>query len=331
MNQLLLAGDVGGTKTRLALIEKTAAGSLNRVQIKQYKSADFPNLQSIISQFLAESGTERVERGCIGVPGPVTAGEVKITNLPWHLSEREIEQSTGLNRLLLVNDLVATAAAIPYLKDGEITPILESPELESYGVAAVVAPGTGLGMGFLLRRPDGDTVIPSEGGHARFAPSDQREIRLLEFLSQRDPYVSVEHLLCGPGIKNIFDFVVSESPSKLDQALQSEIAAATDPAALISQKALAQSDSLCAETLEIFLSILGSHCGNVAVTTVATIGVYLGGGIPPKISRLLSAPIFRERFLDRGKMAHLAARIPVSLINNDYAAVTGAASLAARA
>lgn len=329
MSQLLLAGDVGGTKTRLAVISKRRNGTLERGVTKQYKSADHPDLQTIISLFLAEQGSQRPDRGCIGVPGPVANGEVKITNLPWELSEKEIESTTGLKRMLLVNDLFATAAAVPHLTTNDLGVILPGDGTVSGGSMAVVAPGTGLGMGFVARQGASTVILPSEGGHARFAPADELETELLTYLRKRDGYVGIEHLLCGPGIKNIFDFLSSRAPNLVSETLKADLAAASDAAAIISKKALSGEDDLCVQTLDVFLGVLGSHCGNIGITLVATGGIYLGGGIPPKIATKLSSPIFQKRFLERGKMSELAATIPVYLIKDDYAALTGAASLAA--
>lgn len=329
-SQAFLAGDVGGTKTRLAIYDRDSGGNFARHATEQFVSAEFPNLQTIISEFL--TGKEsKVDTGCVGVPGPVSDGKVSITNLPWKLSETEIEASTGLSRLRLVNDLYATTAALPRFREQDLMTIVPGVRTSEPGIAAVVAPGTGLGMGYLLQQGgEAVTIIPSEGGHGRFAPSDQREIELLSFLMERSGYVSNEDLLCGPGIKNIYDFVSSRNPGKVTPDLQEAVKGAKDPAAVISRRALEKADSICVETLEIFVSVLASHCGNTAVSTIATGGIFLGGGIPPKIAPLLDTPLFLEKFLERGKMSNLIKQIPVYLIKDDFAALTGAASLASQ-
>lgn len=327
-NQEFLAGDVGGTKTRLAIFSKNDTGNLARGETEEFRSAEFPNLQTIISKFLKGEHPE-VSTGCIGVPGPVFEGRVKVTNLPWELSESEIESSTDLRRMRLVNDLAATTAAIPYLKDSDLAVIVPGVRAAGQTQAAVIAPGTGLGMGFLVHGQS-NIILPSEGGHARFAPSDLREIELLAFLMKRDGYVSNESLLCGPGIKNIYDFVASRFPEKITSELREAVDSAADPASVISRRALNKSDTACVETLEIFVGILASLCGDTAATGMTMGGIFLGGGIPPKIAPLLTTPLFTERFQQRGKMSGLMKQIPVFLIKDDYAALTGAASLASQ-
>lgn len=327
-----LAGDVGGTKTRLAIYEKSASG-IRRLTVKQYRSADHQNLETIIKQFLSEQ-TQHPSVGCIGVPGPVVNGEVRITNLPWILSEREIEAITGLTRMRLVNDLVATTAALPYLQPEELLPIKSGEPTSGDSLSSVIAPGTGMGMGFMLQNDKGIHIFPSEGGHAGFAPSNAQEDALLHFIrytrAEGSNHVSVEDLLCGPGLKNIFDFVVHDSGRAANTTLTEKFSN-SDPAAVISQAALNSTDQHCIAALDIFVGILGAHCGNVAVTSVATGGVYLGGGIPPKIAPKIDSELFRNRFLDKGKMRDLVERIPVYLIKDDFAALIGASSLASEA
>jgi glucokinase len=324
-----LAGDVGGTKTRLAVYEKSSSG-IRRLSVVQYKSADYANLETIISLFLA-SQEQQVDFGCVGVPGPVVNGAVSITNLPWTLSETEIELKTGLKKILLVNDLVATAAALPYLKGEDLMQIKAGEEVPESSLAAVIAPGTGMGMGFLVKNNKGSHILASEGGHAGFAPANDREEKLLRFLRTENAmttsHICIEDLLCGPGLKNIFDFVVHESGQPAATELVTSFSSA-DPAAMISQAALNQTDQHCVAALDLFVKILGSHCGNVAVTTVATGGVYLGGGIPPRIASKIDSDLFRNSFLDKGKMKELVNRIPIYLIKDDYAALVGASSLA---
>lgn len=327
---MFLAGDVGGTKTRLALV-KREGNVLVRGACEQFKSANFPNLQEIIRGFL-ETHQTKVDFACIGVPGPVQRGLVQITNLPWKLSEREIEAACGLKRMQLVNDLYATAAAIPYFTPQDLIQLYSGGDSEERIVSAVIAPGTGLGQAFLVTPPDGAAfqVIASEGGHASFAPIDAVQSELLEFIKQRYGRASVEHVLCGPGLVNIFSFLAESKRFDVSADLSAELENSGDKAAVISKAALQGTSPICTETLQIFLSALGAHAGNMVLSTLATGGVFLGGGIPPKIIPLLENGTFLESFLAKGKLAHVVKATPVYIIKDDYAALTGAAQLAAR-
>jgi glucokinase len=325
-----LAGDVGGTKTRLAIYDLEGQKAV-QIAVKQYVSAQYSGLAAILSEFLSER-PEKPTIGCVGVPGPVIKGEVKVTNLPWRLSEIALERDSGLKRLRLVNDLTATTAAVPYLthKDLHTVKAGESPGLPA--VSAVVAPGTGHGMGFLYQDASISTILPSEGGHASFAPSNEEQQRLLSFLRDRNEnssHISVEDILSGPGIRNLFDFVIYDRKTQIPAELTSAFSNGDD-AAVIAARALDGSDPLCLKTLELFVSILGSHSGNVAVTTMARGGVFLGGGIPPRILPLIDSDHFRKAFTDKGKMKNLVEGIPVYVIRDDYAALVGASVLARR-
>ena len=324
---MLLAGDVGGTKTRLAAYSLENA-KLKRTDIERFDSRAFPGLDHIAREFI-EKRKLKIEAACFGVPGPVMAGHVKLPNLPWELSESALSKSLGIPRVKLVNDLVATAAAIPHLAPGELMNVYPGRPQKDQRVYAVVAPGTGLGHAFLYVDDGKYHVMASEGGHTAFAPGDDLQIELLNYLRKKFGHVSIERLICGPGLVNIYNFLrdtarAPESP-EVKQRMLSE-----DPGAVIAQTALDASSPLSVQALDIFISILGAHCGNVVLMTMATAGLYLGGGIPPKIAKKFSDPKFLQAFRDKGRFAEVVDTTPINMIVDDHAAVVGAASVASQ-
>lgn len=321
---MFLAGDVGGTKTRLAIFT-AEKGKLTRKETEQYKSNAFPNLEAIIQEFLGKHPT-KINNACFGVPGPVVNGTVKITNLPWQLSEKEIAKTVGFKTVKLVNDLVATAAAIPHFQPADLHVLYEGESERDKSVAAVVAPGTGLGQAMLYRTDKKTYVLPSEGGHACYAPASELEIELLLYLKRKYGIVVNERVMCGPGLYNIYEFLresgYGEEPAELKEMFTKE-----DPAAVISKTGLAGQYDLCSRALDLFSSILGSHAGDMVLTLMATGGVYLGGGIPPKIISKLSEGGTVQAFLNK-KLANVVKATPLYVIKDDFAALMGAAHLA---
>lgn len=326
---LLFAGDVGGTKTELGLFSFELNGSksvLTKLAGERFESATYENFEAIAVPFLKRNrGT--ISGACFGVPGPVVNGAVKVTNLPWVLDEQSLQKTLGLPRVKLVNDLAATGYAIPHLQPNELH-TLHFGKPQPKGVRAVVAPGTGLGHAIIVPTDSGAVVLPSEAGHVRFAPADDIEIELLEFLKKRDGYVSAESILCGPGIRNIYSFLrdtgAAQEPADFRERFEK-----SNHASLISEAGLKGENDICVRTLDIFASALGSQAGNIAVTALATGGVYLGGGIPPKLLEKLKSGITVSAFLARGKMSALMETIPLHVILNQDAALLGAAAVAA--
>ena len=322
---MLLAGDVGGTKTRLALYEE-GDRSLKRLFEERYESAKHGSLEEILGDFLNKHSA-KASVACFGLPGPVVNGRVKVTNLPWELSEDSISRSLNIPRVKLVNDLVATAAAIPAFGEADLLTLHGGSPAEGDGVAAVVAPGTGLGQAFLVRDGGRYSFLPSEGGHSNFAPTNPLEFELHSYIEKRYGHVSVERVLCGPGLVNIYEFLrdsgkAAES-ADLSAALKSGV-----PAAVITQSALKGEHEITVKALETFVSILGAHCCNVVVTVLATKGVYLGGGVPPKIIEKLTDGQILKSYLTKGKMAKQVEAAPLHIIRDDHAALTGAARIA---
>ena len=322
----ILAGDVGGTKIRLGL-HTLKNQELQRTVVKQYESAKYASLSEVIKIFLDENKAS-VQTACFGIPGPVINGTVKVTNLPWTLSESELSSSLNIAKVRLVNDLVATAAAVPYFAADDFVTLHPGKELGKNGIAAVVAPGTGLGQAILTVKDGKVEALASEGGHANFAPNSEIEAELFLHLKKKFSHVSIEHVLCGPGLLNIYNFLKDTNYAKEAPELADEIK--TRPAAaVITSFALENKSDLCVKTLDIFVNILGAHCSNLLLTVLATGGIFLGGGIPPKIMKKLTDGTILEPYLAKGKMRDQVAITALKVIKDDHAALSGAARIAA--
>ncbi|MBN8550331.1 MAG: glucokinase [Deltaproteobacteria bacterium] len=324
---MILAGDVGGTKTRLAfyILEN---GKLKRQDIERYESKAFSGLQDIIDSFLS-TRSFKVEAACFGVPGPVIEGHVKLPNLPWELDEQDLMAHLKVKNLRLVNDLVATAAAVPHLDPSNLISLSAGKPQGKPRVFAVVAPGTGLGHAYLYHEDGKYHVIASEAGHMDFAPTNDTQFALLKYLQEKYKRVSVERVVCGPGLKNIYDFLRDTGRGEETEALRARFEK-EDPGAVIANCGMERSADICVQALDIFISVLGSHAGNVVLMTLATGGLYLGGGIPPKIAKKLNDPLFFQNFTDKGRFVDVVGSTPINIIADDHAAVVGAASIASQ-
>lgn len=328
---MLLAGDVGGTKTRLALYQTHAHG-LEQVAMDQFTSSKFSSLTQIVEQFL-KGLNSKIDAGCFGIPGPVVNGRVKVTNLPWELDERTLAKELGLRRVRLVNDLLATAASIPGLGTDGIVTLHPGDMTRDRTVSAVLAPGTGTGQAFLCSfGPKRSEAFAAEGGHVDYGPQNATEDSLVTFLRAKlaTKRVRVEDLLCGPGIRNIYEFVKEVEKMPEPAELSEELATASDKPAAITKAALAHRFPICERTLEIFCQALVSQAGNLVLTYMATGGLYLGGGIPPRIAELLAAPRVLESYLRKQPLQHVIHQTPLYIIKDDHAAVVGAAQIASQ-
>ena len=322
---LLLAGDIGGTKTVLALVAERDEGA-RVVAEATFPSREYGSLQAVIAAFRA-THLGRVERAAFSVAGPVIGGEAHITYLPWSLGERHLADGLGVERALLVNDLQATAYAIPRLRPEQVTQILPG-EADPRGVRAVVAVGTGLGEAMLVPDPAGFLALPTEGGHTDFAPRNALQRRLLAHLSRTSEHVSYEHVCSGMGITTLYRFLADlPGAPPPPPALAARLAAGGDVTPALVQAALDPRNgcTVCRRALRLLASILGAEAGNAALRSLATGGVYLGGGIPPRILPFLRGRAFREGFLRKGPMSRLMARIPVHVILEPRTALLGAA------
>jgi glucokinase len=321
---MLLAGDIGGTKTDLAIFSNEAGPHAPLIRAEVH-SADYPSLQALAREFRKKAPTP-VDRACFAVAGPVIDGRAKTTNLPWVMDEVSLAKELKLRSVHLMNDLEAIAEAIPILRDGDVR-ALNVGRPVSKGAIAVIAPGTGLGESFLTW--DGSRYIAhsSEGGHADFAPTDERQIGLLRRMLNRFDHVSVEHVCSGIGIPHIYEYLreienVPETPEVAQM-----IAFARDPSAVIIATAVDphNTSKLCAAALDMFVSILASEAANLALKILAIGGVYLAGGIPMRALKALQTPRFMESFKRKGRLSELVERIPI------YVVITRAALIGAAA
>lgn len=320
----VLAGDVGGTKTHLGLFIPGKMRPVARVTATFF-SRDAGSLEAIVAQMF-ERYPVRVKTGCFGIAGPVINGECRATNLPWMVSEKKLRRRFGWRQVRLINDLSSTAVAVPLLRQRELK-ALNGPRVRKGQNIGLVAPGTGLGLTLLVYAGGCYRPVASEGGHADFAPSDASETDLWQYLHARFGHVSTERVLSGPGLVNIYDWLkagghFSESPA-IREAMR-----ASDAARVITENAINGNDPLCRATLERFCRILGSIAGNLALTGLTTGGIFLGGGIPPKILPVLQAGHFMAAFISKGRFEDFMKKIAVRVILNDRAALLGAARCA---
>jgi glucokinase len=321
---VILAGDIGGTNTRLAIFT-AAAGFAAPLAEATFPSRDYPGLEPILREFL--SGVDRpVDYAGFGVAGPVTAGRAAVTNLPWVVDEATLPGAFGFKQVLVMNDLEATAAAAPSLGASDLH-VLNRGHGVKEGVMAVVAPGTGLGEAYMTWDGSRYAVHPSEGGHADFAPVDALQAGLLTHLRKRFDHVSYERVCSGMGIANLYAYFRDSGVAAEAGWLSPRLEAAADPAPLIVAAALdaERPCALCRAVLDAFVSILGAAAGNTALKFLATGGVFLGGGIPPRILPALDGRRFMQAFTRKGRLSGLLEKIPVHVILNPKAALVGAA------
>jgi glucokinase len=319
---MLLAGDIGGTKSRLAVFAD--GGDLRGPLAEELlPSGSFDGVEPLIREFL-KGRALTPERVCLAVAGPVVAGRAMLTNLPWVADAEQIRRAFGFREVRLMNDLAATARAVPLLKPTELR-TLAAGEPAAGGAIALIAPGTGLGEAFLTWDGMRYREHASEGGHADFAPGSPLEMELLRELCKEAGHVSYETLCSGPGLGKLYRFLRERRVEKEQAGLAARLAEAADPAPIIVEAALAGSSPLCIRTVRLFVSILGAEAGNLALKTLAAGGVYLGGGIAPRIVLFLKEGPCLDAFRRKGPMADLLFRMPVHVILEPRAALIGAA------
>ncbi|HVT61554.1 MAG TPA: glucokinase [Thermoanaerobaculia bacterium] len=333
---MILAGDVGGTKTNLGLFELGEAGP-RLAGSASFPSSEFSGLGEVVKLFLAGSGQSGREIGaaCFGIAGPVIDNRTSTPNLAWEIDGAALAAEIGVAAVELINDLVATAEGIAALAAGELQSLQQGSPARTASVApagnqVLIAAGTGLGMALLPVAGSTRVIIPSEGGHADFAPRDEDEIGLLRYLNGRfGEHVSVERVVSGPGLRAIYDYLRDSGFAPEDSRVR-EALAAGDPSRVIGEEGLAGTCRLSSRTLDLFAAAYGAAAGNLALVATATGGVYVGGGIAPKILPRLAGGIFVRAFRDKGRFASYLERIPVQVILNDRTALLGAARAAAR-
>jgi glucokinase len=326
---MILAGDIGGTKTVVALFQEEGEG-LHLVRDATFQSKDHTSLEDIASAFL-QANPVPVHAGCFGVAGPVVAGAVRTTNLPWHLDEPGIAAAIGAPKVKLLNDLEAAAYGMLHLRPEEFAALNPAAAPARQGNVAVIAAGTGLGEAIL--HWDGHQHLPmaSEGGHADFSPRTDLEIDLLRYLRDRQGgHVSWERVLSGPGFHKVYSFLRDRGDFPEPPALADQLRAAPDPSAVITQTGLAGHDPLCVATLDLFATLYGVEAGNLALKCLAVGGVFIGGGIAPKMLPALERGGFLLAFTDKGRLRTFLKTLEVRVALNPRAPLIGAAYFALR-
>jgi glucokinase len=323
---MILAGDIGGTHTRLALFDP-GEERLTPLGLRVYQSRKYEDLGEIARDFLG-GRRERIAFACFAVACPVQGGRCETPNLAWVVDSNELASGLSLDSVEIVNDLVANAYGIEVLEEDDFEVLSSGTRMEG-GNAALISAGTGLGEAGLFRDRSLYRPFASEGGHSDFAPRGELEVELLRFLGAQFGHVSVERVLSGPGLYNIYRFLRERSHDPEPGWLSDQIAAG-DPPAVITQEALAGRSETCGRGLDLFVSIYGAEAGNLALKFMATGGVYIGGGIAPKIVGKLKDGAFLESFRDKGRMRPILESVPLRVILNDKTALLGAANVARR-
>jgi glucokinase len=327
---MVLAGDVGGTKVHLALYS-FASGRLVAVRDQKFPAQGYATLDHVVNEFLTghEDEKKQIVSACFGCPGPVRDGRLKLTNLPWTLDSRELQRSLGIEHIFLINDLEANGFGVPELAAEKICTLHEG-DAQSVGNRGLVSAGTGLGECVLIwdAKARQHVPIPSEGGHCDFAPRNDRDIALLQYLRRTlNGRVSFERVVSGLGMKNIYSFLRDDQKMEEPAWLRDRMAG-EDPNAVIGQCGEDGSSEICVETLRIFTAAFGAEAGNLALKILAAGGIYLGGGIAPKILKTMQDGGFVQAFLDKGRLSPLLETIPVRIILDDTCALLGAAAFA---
>jgi glucokinase len=320
---MILAGDVGGTKVDLALYD-FIDGNLRHTRDKQYLAKEYSGLEEIVKEFIV---AEKVTAACFGVPGPVREGRLRLTNLPWTLDSRELAADLKIDYIFLINDLQANGYGIAELDADQIFTLSEG-DARQIGNRALISAGTGLGESFMIWDGRDYVPYPSEGGHADFAPRNEDEIDLLRFLKQKyNGRISFERVVSGQGLTNVYEFLREvrgmEEPAWLAERIASE-----DPNAVITELALAAKSEICEKTMDMFVSAYGAESGNLALKILSVGGLYVGGGIAPRILEKLKDGAFMKAFTDKGRMSQLLVNMPVRVILESRTALMGAAAYA---
>lgn len=320
---MILAGDIGGTKTQLGLFQR---GNVREPLHKAiFPSQNFSSLDEIVAEFVAGLD-EGIEAACFGIAGPVVDGNCITTNLPWNVRSSSLASLLSLKQTVLLNDLEAFGYGIPLLDADEMSVLNEG--TPRTGNAGIIAAGTGLGQASMIW--DGTRHIPSasEGGHVDFAPRNELEIELLRFMSRQLDRVSVERLVSGPGLYSIYEFLRENGHGRESESVAARCQE-EDPSSVVSRAALDEGDELSIKALDLFTSLYGAAAGNLALTLLATGGIYIGGGIAPKILKKLEDGVFMQAFVDKGRFSALMSKIPVRVILNSELPLFGSARVAA--
>ncbi|MEA3291045.1 MAG: glucokinase [Pseudomonadota bacterium] len=323
---MILTGDVGGTKTVLALYDPGKGVAGGAVRRARFRSGGYDSLEAMVGEFLRQTGaTPKI--ASFGVAGPVREGRARITNLPWSVNADSLRDAFGMREVLLLNDLEALAVAVPHLAPEEVA-TLNPGRPEKNGNMVVVAPGTGLGVAFMVWANGRYRARPSEGGHASFAPRTSHQVELLQYLQRRHGHVSFERVCSGAHLPDLLDFLRERGIREEPEWLRRELSRAEDRTPVIVQAALERKAEIYEEALDLFVQALGTLIGDLAVTLLPRGGIYLGGGIPLRILERLRRPDFLDSIKDKGRFSGLCGKMPLHVIMNPEAALQGAARYA---
>ena len=321
---MILAGDVGGTKVDLGLYD-FINGKLKQSRDKVFKAKEYAGLEAIVREFLGE---DKVTAACFGVPGPVRDGRLRLTNLPWTLDSRELAKNLDIDHVFLINDLEANGYGVAELAPEQIYTLSEG-DASQTGNRALIAAGTGLGEGLLIWNGRTHIPYPSEGGHSDYAPRNEDEIDLLRFLKEKyNGRVSFERVVAGMGLTSIYEFLREVRGMEEPAWLTEKLAAASDPNSVITEMALSAKSEICEKAMDMFVSAYGAEAGNLALKVLSVGGLYVGGGIAPRILEKLKDGIFMKAFTDKGRLSQLLINMPVRVILEPRAAQIGAAAYA---
>jgi glucokinase len=319
-----LAGDIGGTKTDIGIFS-AFHGRVVKYAIGRYSSKKEAGLEQIIKHFLNKHPVT-IKGACFGVAGPVIKGRCRTTNLPWDVSEKKLMKRFKWENVKVLNDLEAMASGVLLLKKGDVSP-LNSKRVRKNENFGLIAPGTGLGIVLSIWKDEDYTVVPSEGGHADFSPGSSEEFMLWKYLKRRYGHVSLERVISGPGIRNIYSWLRDSGRYHEPKWIRTRMRKA-DPAKVITRAAMENNTPICVKTLNVFVSALGSAAGNLALTGMTLGGIYLGGGIPNKILPLLKTGRFMKSFLNKGRFAEVLNGIAVRVLTKERVSLEGAACIA---
>jgi glucokinase len=320
----LISGDVGGTKTNLALFS-TDKGPHAPIVRMNYSSASYDSFDALLSDFMQKTGAQ-ADLAVFGVAGPVEGTVARITNLSWTIDAGRLSSTLGIKKVRLLNDLEAVAHGVPVLRPMDLH-VLNRGETDQNGVISVIAPGTGLGQSYLTWNGHHYLAHASEGGHTDFAPRNRREIQLLEYLLDRHDHVSYERICSGSGLPNVYCFLREKVLLQEPDWLKKEMDTTEDKTALIIRAAMdeARTCDLCRETLRMFVTILGAEAGNLALKLLPHGGIYIGGGIPPRIKDAFLSYGFMDAFLQKGRLSRILTRLPICIILNTDVGLIGSA------
>ncbi len=320
---MILVGDIGGTKTILALYSKDQDVKDGAIHESRFESSQYSSLEAIISEFLQQIQAKPIAAS-FGVAGPVKNGQAKITNLSWIIDSKAISESFNIKDVFLLNDLESIAIAVPHLSASDICTLNQGATITNENIA-VIAPGTGLGIAYLIWTGNNYKACASEGGHTAFSPRNSLQVELGEFLQHRFGHVSFERICSGSGLPNIYDFLKQQGDYHEPDWLKEKLDQLTDRTPIIVNTALEHNAKICEASLDIFIHTLGTIISNMAVTLIPKGGIYLGGGIPPRILKRLQQDDFFKAICDAGRFSSLNASMPLHVILEPHAALQGAA------